>query len=129
MVLKVFSNQFKWILKIIILVIFSKFFKYNSQKQKIIDSWYTFILTYYQFPLARWLRSTVVCALYVHYTPSECMESCLTPRSSRASPPYLPVSSTAIKSESVTTDVDAHLALLTEAVGCETIYAGPDQTN
>lgn len=68
-------------------------------------------------------------ALNVHYPPSEGVEGCLAPGASRASPPDLPVSSTAVEAKPVASDVDAHLPLLAEAVGGEAVDAGADQTD
>lgn len=71
--------------------------------------------------LSRRFGATIVCALYVNDSSSECMECCLAPGSSGAPPAYFAISSATIEPEPVPTDVDAHLALLAEAVGRETI--------
>lgn len=70
-----------------------------------------------------------MCALYVDYPSSVRVEGGLTPGPSGASPSNFAISGATVKPEPVAADVDAHLPLLAEAVGGETVDAGADQTN
>lgn len=68
-------------------------------------------------------------ALYIHYPPSISVKSSLAPGPPGAPPSDLAVPSAAVEPEPVASHVDAHLPLLTEAVGRETVDARADQAN
>lgn len=70
-----------------------------------------------------------MCALYVDYPSSVRVEGGLTPGPPGASPSNFAISGATVKPEPVAADVDAHLPLLAEAVGGETVDAGADQAN
>lgn len=76
--------------------------------------------------LYRRFWATVVCALNVDDPSPVSVQGCLAPGSAGASPADLSVPGTSVKPEPVAPHIDAHLALLTEAVGSKGIDTGAD---
>lgn len=81
------------------------------------------------YSIDRRLRSAVVSALDVDYPPPEGVERSLAPGPAGAPPPDLAVPGAPVESEPVPADVDAHLALLAEAVRREAVDAGADEAD
>lgn len=89
----------------------------------------TYIVSFYFYLNKRWSRSTVMCALYIHYPSSVSMKSCFAPWPSGTPPSDLAISRTTVKPKSVAAYVDTHLSLLAETVGCKAVQSRANESN